>query len=543
MKKRYLLLLLVLSGVLLSLAWPANGFPFLIFIAFVPLLYVEDYVGKNKHNFSKASIFLYSYFTFLIWNFATTWWIHYATFFGAAMAIILNSLFMALVFHFYHLVRRTVFKSKGAFNILIFFWICFEYLHLNWDLSWSWLNLGNSFAAYPALVQWYEITGTMGGTLWILLVNILFYKFLLFTFGILKNKKKSLLFGLYFAIAIILPITVSLIRYHTYIEKSDPFEFVVVQPNIDPYDEKFNGMTEEEQLQKMLLQAKQKLDTNTDFLLFPETALPSGLEENEAEESPSIDTLKKLFETFPKLNMVMGASTIKQFMPGEKLSPTARRSPYGDYYDVCNTAIFLQKDKKILFYHKSKLVPGVEKMPFPKLLKPLERYAIDLGGMTGSNAVQEERTAFGDKTSEKIGPVICYESIYGDFVTGYVRNDAAFLGIITNDGWWSDSPGHRQHFQYGRLRAIETRRSIARSANTGISGYFNQRGDVIMASIYGTDDALKCTLNANHEVTFYVRFGDYIGKICFYISAIIMLVQLGYILLNKRKRLVTRKKL
>jgi apolipoprotein N-acyltransferase len=549
MKKRYLLLLAILSGLLLSLSWPANGFPFLLFIAFVPLLYVEDFIAKNKHNFIKASVFFYSYITFFIWNVLTTWWIYYSTTFGVIMAIMFNSLFMAIVFHLYHLVRRTVFKSKGAFNVLIFFWITFEFLHLDWDLSWSWLNLGNGFAAYPNYIQWYEFTGVFGGDVWVLFANILMYKFLLNTFGLYKSPSNSRLFAASFTLLIIIPIAISHYMYHSYNEKSDPYNCVVVQPNIDPYNEKFEGMSETQQLDKMLNLAKKKVNKKTDFLIFPETALPSGIDENEINQNSDVDSLKQLIRKFPHLKIVIGVSSYKYYpksiYPNDKPpTATARHTNNGEpYFDVCNTAMYLDSTEIPQLYHKSKLVPGVEMMPFPRLLKPLEKFAINLGGMSGSNATQKERSVFGPKNSSlKVAPVICYESIYGDFITGYIRNGAKFIFIITNDGWWENTAGYKQHFQYARLRAIENRRSIARSANTGTSAFINQRGDVFEATKYWTPDVIAFSINANSHKTFYSRFGDYIGKISFYLTLLLLLIHVTVIFLNKRRRIIRSKK-
>ncbi|HOY31974.1 MAG TPA: apolipoprotein N-acyltransferase [Bacteroidales bacterium] len=543
MKKRYLLLFAVLSGILLSLAWPARGFPFLLFIAFVPLLYIEDFIAKNKHNFVKSSVFFYSYIAFFVWNFLTTWWIYYSTLFGAAMAIILNSMFMALVFFIYHLTRRTVFKSRGGYFVLVFFWITFELLHLDWDLSWSWLNLGNGFAAYPRFVQWYEYTGVFGGDVWILLVNIIFYKLLLSGFGKYRSRKNMYLYGTSVVLLSIIPIAVSLTMYFSYNEKENPYNCVVVQPNIDPYNEKFDGMPIQKQLDRILDLAKQKIDENTDFLVCPETAIPEYINENEINEYESIDSLKSLIKKFPDLKIVIGISSFKIFTANEKISPTARYSSHGNYYyDVCNTALYLDSFMTPQLYHKSKLVPGVEMMPFPRLLKPLEDFAIDLGGMTGSNATQEERTVFGAPGSPaKVAPVICYESIYGDFITEYIRNGANLIFIITNDGWWENTAGHRQHFQYARLRAVETRRSIARSANTGISAFINQRGDVFMPTKYWTPDVITMQIKANNRLTFYARFGDYIGHISKYISLLFILIFFMTMLLNKRKRIKIKK--
>jgi apolipoprotein N-acyltransferase len=559
MKKIHLILLSVLSGVLLSLTWPANGFPFIIFIALVPILYVEDFICKNKHNFSKAAVFLYSYLAFFIWNILTTWWIINSTVFGAVMAVIFNSLFMALVVWVYHFIRRNLFRGKTGKLILVFLWISFEYLHLDWDLSWSWLNLGNAFAAYPMFIQWYEYTGTLGGTFWVLIVNLLVLQIILQLTHHIKFEKKLIIHVASLALILLLPCFFSLYRYFTYSEKVDPVNIVVVQPNIDPYNEKFGGMTSQQQLDKVIDLAKQKLDQETDFLVCPETAIPEGIVEDELEDSPSIDSINNLIRKFPKLKVVIGISSFKVYKTKDSIKILSKKHPTKHYeeptvtaryssdssycFDVCNTAIQIDSTKKAQIYHKSKLVPGVEKMPFPKLLKPLEKFAIDLGGMTGSNATQEIRTAFISKNSSvKSAPVICYESIYGEFVTGYIRNGANLIFIITNDGWWGDTPGYKQHFEYARLRSIETRRSIARSANTGISGFINQRGDILFATNYWVDDVIKCQLNKNDKITFYVKFGDYFGRFSLYITGLIFFANLFFILMNMRFRIRFRKK-
>jgi apolipoprotein N-acyltransferase len=538
MKKFYLILLSILTGVLLWLAWPARGFPALLFVAFVPLLFVEDYIGQNKHNFIKASLFLHAYIAFLVWNILTTWWIYYSTFFGAVMAIVLNALFMAIVFHLYHMVRRNLYKGRRGYYVLIFFWITFEYLHLDWDLTWSWLNLGNGFANYPQWVQWYEYTGTFGGTLWVLGVNILIYIALKFAFGLIRMKQRVVIFSISAALLIIVPLSVSYIMYFTYNEKEAPINVVVVQPNIDPYNEKFGSMTSQQQLDRIIELARKKINNKTDFLVCPETAIPEGIVEDELNESEGVDSLKALIRDFPQLKIVIGISSYVIYKPGQKLTETARISHDSSYYyDVCNTAMYLDSTYKVQLYHKSKLVPGVEKMPFPKLLKPIEKFAIDLGGMTGSHLTQKERTPLGPVNGNiKIAPVICYESIYGDFMTGYMRNGANLIFIITNDGWWDDTPGHRQHFQYARLRAIESRRSIARSGNTGISAFINQRGDVFQQTKYWEKNVISQSINANDGKTFYVRFGDYIGNIFQYFTLVFLIVHCVMLILNMRFR-------
>ncbi|MBK6347634.1 MAG: apolipoprotein N-acyltransferase [Bacteroidales bacterium] len=210
---------------------------------------------------------------------------------------------------------------------------------------------------------------------------------------------------------------------------------------------------------------------------------------------------------------MVGYSTYRSYSEGDVIPPTARQfRGGGGYYDAYNTAFLIRNPLDLQRTHKSKLTPGVELMPFPWLLKPLGDFALDLGGTVGQLGVDAERTPFTINDTLKVAPVICYESAYGEFVAGFVRNGANMIFVITNDGWWGNTAGHRQHMLFSPVRAIETRRSIARSANTGTSCFVNQRGDVFQATEYWKPAVIRQTLNANDKITFYVRYGDYIAR-------------------------------
>jgi apolipoprotein N-acyltransferase len=168
----------------------------------------------------------------------------------------------------------------------------------------------------------------------------------------------------------------------------------------------------------------------------------------------------------------------------------------------------------------------------------LQQVAFDLGGTVGSLGYSPERDVFTSKCGNYIVPaIICYESVYGYFVAEFVKNGANLLFIITNDGWWGNTAGHRQHFSFAPLRSVETRRSIARSANTGISGFINQRGDILQASAYWVPDILKAELNTNNKMTFYVKYGDYIGRISTFLSVFLLLIAFTTTRINRNKLL------
>jgi apolipoprotein N-acyltransferase len=527
-----------LTGVLLWLSWPEKGFTPIIFFALVPLLYVVFYFSQNNVPRGNRKMFGHFYWSMLVWNALTTWWIYNSTDIGSFVALGVNSLFMAVVWQLFYLTKKRFGVVPGYLS-LIAYWIGFEYLHLTWEISWPWLTLGNVFSTHPAYVQWYEYTGVLGGTLWIFAMNIfcwvlaknLFLKELL---GLLRSIN-SLVALFISAILIAAPAIFSVWLYKRHVDdRGTPVNVVVVQPNIDPYNEKFSGNSDE-QLAKMLRLASSVSDSSTGYIIFPETALPDGIWEEELQQNKQIHTVQNFIKAFPKATVIIGASTYHAFTGNQKPSATARK--YEDakfYYDVYNTALQIDQRDSIQIYHKTRLVPGVEIMPYPKIFGFLEKFAIDLGGTSGSLGRQDERSVFVSPTGTKVAPAICYESIYGGFMSGYMQHNAEFIAVITNDGWWGNTPGYRQHMNYGRLLAIEFRKSIARSANTGISCFINQRGDVVQKTEWWKDDVLKQTIYKNDIKTFYARHGDYIGRIFSFISFILLGLLLLRIFLKRK---------
>lgn len=535
MRKSHLLLLSILSGLLLSASWPMQGFPGLIFIAFVPLLLVEDHMVRHQVSLSRLKIMGYAYLSFFLFNLLTTWWIANSTLFGATMAILFNALFMAITFLAYHIVRRNVFsRDKGHF-ILVFFWMTWEYLHLDWDLSWSWLNLGNVFASRPSWVQWYEYTGAFGGTAWILLLNLLIFWVIRNIFLMKRPSAYLWASGISALALLILPLAWSIWTYHHYIEEGQDVEVVVVQPNIDPYAEQYE-LEIEEVVRRNLVLAQSVLDSTVDFVVCPESALQENIWEGQEEHSLSINLLRHFLLDYPGLKMVIGASTYTRYLSDEERTHTARWHRSAEFwYDAHNASLYLESGRPVEYYHKSVLVPGVEKMPFRKYLTFMEKFAIDLGGTVGSIGPDPVRKVINPLDgTPPISSAICYESAYGEFFSKFVRNGAEVVFVITNDGWWGHTPGHRQHLGFSSLRSIETRRSIARSANTGISCFVNQKGEILQATTYWTPDVIRQSIKASEKKTFYVRHGDYLARISAFTTAMFLLIGLIQGILKRR---------
>lgn len=524
MKRIYKILLSLLSGLLLTTGWPERGFPFLLFLAFVPLLVVEYEQWKNRSNNHATEIIPYILLSISTWVALTTWWVAISTPVGIVATIVVNTSLVGGALLLFHITHRRLSGTIAPYTAFIGYMLSAEFIHLRWDLNFPWLNLGHGFAAYPKLIQWYEYTGVFGGSLWILLVNILIF---FFVRDRVMHKMYSLKIGMRLAATILLfivPMIISVVRYNRYTEKIQPVDVVVVQPNIDPYNEQFE-LDPMVVTERMLSMAAEKSDSLTDFAVFPESAIQEYIFEDQIESSPSINRIREFIKNYARMNVITGISSRKVFKPGETLSASARKFRDADiYYDSYNTALYVAHDSTLQKYHKSKLTPGVELMPYLDVLPFLKKFAIDLGGTTGSLGVNPDQTPFDVSSNLKVAPCICYESVYGEFMNRFIANDANVIFVITNDGWWGNTPGHRQHMLFSVIRSIETRRSIARSANTGISCFINQRGDISQRTAYWVPAVIRGTINANDTVTFYVKYGDYIGRIFLFVSGLFVLL-------------------
>ncbi|MBL7980530.1 MAG: apolipoprotein N-acyltransferase [Flavobacteriales bacterium] len=543
-----------LSGLLWALAWPGiGGMAWLAFVAWLPLFHAERLHDQRTAGRKRAFV-PYALIGLFFWNALTSWWFFMVSeplstrLVSGLAPMVVNTLLMALPWW----LRRVVHKWSDvhlAGWAFVAFWMSFERLHHAWDLQWPWFSLGNVFAGHPVWIQWYEWTGMMGGTLWVLLLNLHFDR-------MVKGWRSRALVHNVIRIVppfvlVMLPIVLSMWRFNHYrFERGVPVEVVVVQPNVDPYSEKFGGVDPLDQLDRMLQQAENVVTDSTVLLVLPETALQenatvdlhgirpvlNGLWENDLERSRSAQRIRAFQQEHPRVSVLSGMSSAYLFPTNASDLPVTARPIGGTdlYYEAYNAAIYLVPDTAVQHYHKSKLVAGVELMPFESVLGPLSALSVDLGGTTGSLGQQKERAVlhYGD-AGLRIVPAICYESVFGEHVAAHVRNGGNLIAIMTNDGWWADSPGYRQHLTFATIRAIETRRSIVRSANTGISCMVDQRGVIHQRTEWWRPDAFRTTVYLNEDLTFFVRYGDLLG----HAAAMVALILLVFAAVQRRRAL------
>lgn len=508
----------VLFAVLMSLPYLVPHLGFLALAGFLPLLAMDRIATLT----GARHFWVWHYLSFVLWNAATTFWVCNATVGGGLFAIFANAFQMSVIFGLFRFSRKYL-SGSLPYIFLAVMWIAWERAYFDAEISWPWLVLGNAFATSIRTVQWYEYTGSLGGSLWVWMAN-------LSVFGLMValsdgrwsrfnwKAKTAALTGC--AAVIVVPFIVSKLIYDGYTQKSDPVEVLIVQPDIDPYN-KFEAMTQQQQNSVFLEMAgaalqDRKGDTSsvTPLLVLAPETFTGDVVTNNLYSSRTLRSFDTFLGDYPGASILFGASSYTYIDSGPRPSYTARRVREGRWVESHNSAL-LTDGKEVEIFHKNKLVVAVEKMPYPALF-----YRIDdmLGGVMGRCVGQDTVSLlhFRNTGGERVplGCAVCYESVYGEYYTGYVRKGAEFMTIITNDAWWGNTPGYMQHLRYASLRAVETRRSIARCANTGISAFIDQRGEVVSSTSWWKRETLRGHVDRNTGQTFFVRYGDVTGRVC-----------------------------
>jgi apolipoprotein N-acyltransferase len=525
----------IFSGLMLWLAWPPTPYTtILLFIGLVPMLLMMENIIQSTSAKKGKQIFNATFVGFVIWNTLCVYWVYNSLkmigpVIAAPISLIpymLGPLLMSTACWLYYRLRLRTNRTIGLIG-LICFWIGYEYLHQSWDLNFPWMTLGNGFAVSHQWVQWYEYTGAYGGTIWVWAVNILLF---LIYVGLREGQLKQTRLKLIAAVALVLvvPLGISLTRYYSYHEQVNPANIIVAQPNIDPYD-KQGTIPVFKQIETLTQLSDSLAQPNTEFFIWPETAIVEPIDEDRVLTNNYYLQVRRFLYKYKNANVLTGGETYRFY--DKLVNKTASPLSDGGFWDRYSTAINIENSAKVQFYHKSRLVPGAESLPFANALFFLKPVFAHLGGATGAYTIQPEPSVLYAQSGIGVTPVICYESIWGEWVAKSVRQGSQFIAIITNDGWWENTSGKDQHLDYAKLRAIETRRWVCRSANTGISAFINQRGDVVKHSAWWVKTALKQDINLNSDITFYVAYGDYLPKI----GSILAVLGIVFLLIRWKK--------
>ncbi len=527
MKRENILMwgLVVLFAILMSIPYLIPHCGFLALMGFLPLLCMDRIatVLEKKH------VWIYHYSAFVLWNAFTTFWVCNATVGGGLFAIFANAFQMSLVFGLFRWSKKR-FKGALPYIFLMVAWISWERFYFDAEISWPWLVLGNAFARSIGSIQWYEFTGALGGSLWIWTTNLSLFGLMVSlsdgTWHTFNTKAKSAaLAGTLLLIAVPFAISKGIgNRHKDAMDTEEQLAALIIQPNIDPYN-KFEYLTQSQQndilinLVDSVISERRSDSTAAPLLIVAPETFTSDITVGQYEKSKTWNRFTSYLRDFPNTHLLFGASSYEYITSALPPSKTARKIGKGMWYESHNSALMVDGNAQTEIFHKSKLVVAVEKTPYPGLFCKIDDM---LGGVMGRCVGQPEISLLhaGDIP---VGCAVCYESVYGEYYTDYVRKGAELMTIITNDAWWGNTPGYRQHLSYASLRAIETRRAIARCANTGISAIISPSGEIIRQTGWWTPAIMEGNLPLRKDITFFVQHGDITGRVCTFLFLMLLL--------------------
>lgn len=543
-----LVLLGVLTGALLGISFPPMPFYLFAFIAFLPLFYALEMPNKKY--------FVMLYFTFFTYHGLTNWWISsfqketdpYLMMAGFAIWLT-HAFFLMLPILAYSFIFKK-FNRKIALNFFPFIWVAFEWIHSQSDLSYPWLTIGNTQILNNTWIQFIDITGIWGASFFICYVNVLIYQIAIqikdnfggvITNQIIKDKLfiKNVII---IALIILCPLIYGHFRkiefnFDNLLKTHKTVKVAVVQPSINPWQKWANGPFEQILLHQHIQDSLTKYQGKPDLSVWSETAIGFlGLDFN---SEHNMSFLQKWVDE-SNHSLLSGFCEYYFYKANEEAPITAMTTKVEPKvkYDNFNSAIMLNprpnisKDK-LQIYYKMRLTPFAERLPFADNLSFAKKWFEWGVGISAWGLGKEQRNLYLFKDNQAIpfGNIICIESIYPEFVRNFAFMGAEVMTVITNDAWYDYTPGPEQHFQIACARAIENKRCIARSANTGVTGFISPIGESIKRAEQYKRTAVMQDLPLIKEKTFYTIYGDWLGKL----SVIITFSLLIFGFLNSKR--------
>lgn len=530
--------LLVFSGVMLACAFPPFPTGFLAALGFVPLLIVLD----ERKNL--ADVFKATYVAFFVWNLIALAWISGFThlrdiyLFGAGAAVVLVHPVVMTIPMIAYAGMRNIFGRTQALVFLPFFYVAFEYVHSITEFAFPWLTLGNTQTYNLSAIQFASITGVYGISFWLVVLNVLsYYIYKRNSIGDWKwsSQKSISLIVLTFLIYLAPQFYGSIVLRTAAVDEVDSVRIGIVQPNIDPFEKWSEHRVEQFLKHQEMTEAFRS--QRVDMVIWPETATPFYILTQQNRY-----VFDQLMEQVSSIGtpLLTGIPDVYYYRPDESVPRGSKIiEATGERYDTYNSSMLVHPHRDdIQKYAKIKLVPFAERVPYLELYPFMETFQWQLGlggwGIGRDTAVLQLTRA--DSSIVHFSNMICYESIYPSFVAGFVRRGAQFLTIITNDSWWGNLQGPYQHEQYAVLRAIETRRWIARCANGGISCFIDPYGRIHSPTTMFTKTILVGSVKARNEITPYVRAGDWLAQLCVIVFALGLTAAMGQRFRERKRR-------
>jgi apolipoprotein N-acyltransferase len=533
-------LLAVLSGVLLGFSGPPYPTGFLAVFGLVPVLLAIEGAGTLRRTFGLA------YVSSLVLLLIVTYWTllgdHWYLVVSAILFLLAYPVVLTIPFVLWKLTTRT-FGLTVAYFLFPFFWVAVEYVQSRTELTIPFIRLAHSQTYNTAAIQLTSLAGVSGLSFMLGVSNIMLFaavrKLSSLRWKVEPLRSASLLIG-----GIVTAALPSLYGTAVLRDAAEPAQgyknvrVALIQPDIDPY-EKWVGNVRK-QLSELTFLTQQSLQEKPDLVIWSETAIPLYI------LRPENDSLFHALQSIVRQSEVPVLTGYTDWIeyPDSVDAPRGTKfTPEGIHYDIFNAAMLLSPRSGVRErYYKIILLPFFEHVPYVDALGSF----IDLDILrwnfgTGGYRAGIDTTVFTIRSREsrqaRFGVVICYESLFSDFVASFARKGAEFIVILTNDSWWGNSAAPYQHRQFAVLRAVENRRWVVRCANGGISCVVDPYGRITAQTSFGTQAVLTRNITPSSSLTFYTRHGDWVGKASFITVCITLVGFCGDIL---RRRFRTR---
>ncbi len=531
-------ILLILSGILMGVAFPPFPFPLTLFffVGLIPYLYV---IQKKK---TLAEINRASYLTFFIFSIITIYWVGswqkesdpFLMIAGGTLLFFEPILFLIPSTLFY--LARKSFSENIALLLFPFFWACYEYLFMLTDISFPWLTLGHGLAEFVPFIQIADIVGAVGLSIIVIYLNIFLFK------SFISFKKSYKKFKINLSIAVLLFALVlgyGLYRIESFHISQKKIRVGLIQPNLDPWD-KWNITNLNKLIRSYIDLSKEAVNKGARLIIWPETALPVFL--TDGSHNAELDSIY-YFLIKNNVYLMTGMPDIKYYYPGEKIPENVKNNKIGNtYYATYNGILLLSPNSRyIQHYGKMKLVPFGEKVPFVNQLPFLGKLINWSVGISSWNVgrdtvnfeipnLTESDNSSQTKDSISINGLVCYESVFPYFVTNFVQRGAKLIAVVTNDSWYGKSSGPYQHKEISVLRAVENRRTVIRAANGGISCIINPLGETDLESKLFVKDVIVGDAYLESSKTFFTKYPliipDISMAISFWVFGIFLLIKI-----------------
>lgn len=527
-ERRRQLLLVLLSGFLMGIAFPPFPVPVFIFFAFIPFFMVieqREFLG-SLNRFSYAAFFVFTLVT-LYWVGSWTKEADPFLMISGMLLVFVNPALYLIPVSIYFAAKKS-FGSRAALMMFPLFWVAFEFLYGLTDLRFPWLILGNSLSHFSYFIQIADIVGAEGLTLLILYINIFLYVFFM---QVREKNKAGVKYAVVAVLLFIIPVFYGIYKIQDFRPGNKSVKVGLVQPNLDPWD-KWQGGNINTLIDNYLGLSRKCVKEGAKVVIWPESALPVYfLSGNYVYE---VDRLRAFVDS-NNVFLLTGMPNANFYTDKNEAPEDAKplKSIDGMYTSYNSILLFSPHNFDVQTYEKIKLVPFGEKVPFVEelpFLGDLIKWQVGISSWNvGKDTtvfnlpVNKNKTAYKINDELKIGGIVCIESIYPDFVAAFVQRGAQMIAVVTNDSWYGYSSGPFQHKEISVLRAVENRRSVVRAANGGISCIIDPLGRTVKDTKLFTRTYLVGNVELESGITFYTRFPLIIPLFSSFLSVFVLL--------------------